>query len=169
MKPRKLTLISVVLLALLMAGTVVLMSSTGQEPLIAAQTKFTPKHIDLQNTATLTVRIQLLDAENKTVVDQIDPSTVQLEGMIAPIHTEVEYNEAGKPSRFVAVFNGLDVKGVIWHLIGHMGLVRPHSHVPMPIRLTITGQLDDIPPTPWEGSAIALIINWDTGVTPPPP
>jgi len=169
MKPRKLTLISSVLLTLLMIGTVVLMSSTGQEPLIADQVKFTPKHIDMLNTDNLQVEVKLTDAENNTVVEEIDPSTVQLEGMIAPVNTWIELDKKDRPVMFVAVFGGEDVKGVIWHIIGHMGLVRPNPWVPMPIRLTITGQLDDTPPTPWEGSAIAVVVNWASGDPPPPP
>jgi hypothetical protein len=167
MKPRKLTLISGVLLAFLIVGTVILTSSIGQEPLVATQMKFTPKRIDMLNTADLEVTVQLLDADNKTVVDEIDPSTVRLEGMIAPISTWIILNKAGKPSRFVAAFGGSAVKGVIWYLVAHMSLEMPNPWNPLPIRLQMTGQLYD--DTPWEGSAIILVENWSIIDPPPPP
>jgi hypothetical protein len=166
MKPRKLTLISLTLLTLLVVGTVVLIISTGQEPLIADQVKFIPKHIDMQNTGNLQVEIKLFDAENNTVVEDIDDTTVRLES-IGPINTWVEYNKQGKPEMFVAEFAGSAVKGLIWSIISHMGLTRPNPWVPMPLRLGIAGELND--DTPWEGSAIAVIENWAIVDPPPPP
>lgn len=167
MKPRKLTLISLTLLTLLVFGTVVLIISTGQEPLTPTKVTFIPKHLDAQNTPDLQVQIKLLDAENNTLVEEIDNTTVQLQGMLAPTKTWVEYNKQGKPEMFVAEFAGSGVKGVIWHIIGHMGLIRPNPWVPMPIRLGIAGELYD--DTPWAGSAIAVVENWAVVDPPPPP
>jgi len=170
MKPRKLTLISLTLLTLLVFGTIVLIISTGQEPLIADQVKLTPKTIDMQNTADLQVAVKLIVGEEPdtvSVVDQIDNTTVQLEGMAAPINTWVTYDKKGKPDTFVAVFDGGAVKGVIWHIIGHMGLSRPNPDAPLTVRLHITGELND--GTPWEGSALAVVWNWAGGDPPPPP
>lgn len=167
MKPRKLTLISGVLLALLVVGAGVLLSSTGQEPLIADQVKLIPKHIDMQNTGNLQVQIKLTDAENNSIVEEIDPSTVELEGMIAPINTWVEYLPNNKPKLFAAEFGGSAVKGLIWYLITHMGLTMPNPWNPLPIRLGIAGQLYN--DTPWKGSAIVSVLNWAGGDPPPPP
>jgi len=167
MKPRKLTLISLTLLALLVVGTVVLIISSGQEPLTPSKVSFIPKHLDIQNTPDLQVHIKLFDAENNTLVEDIDGTTVRLEGMIAPIYTWVEYNKKGKPEMFVAEFAGSAVKGVLWYMISHMGLTRPNPHVPMPLRLGIAGELYD--DTLWEGSAIAVVENWAIVDPPPPP
>ncbi len=170
MKPRKLTLISGALLALLVVGTFVLISSIGQEPLIADQVKFTPKHIDMQNTPYLDVGVKLtvgVEPDTESVVEEVDPSTVQLEGMIAPTSSWIEYDDKGKPKRFHAEFAGAAVKGVIWHIIGHMGLTMPKPWNPLPIPLTITGQLYD--GTQWEGTANIVVLNWAGGDPPPPP
>jgi hypothetical protein len=78
-KLRTKPLLYVTLLLLLVAGTVVLMSSTGQEPLIADQVKFIPKNIDMENTGVLKAEIKLTDAENNTVVEDIVPSSVLLD------------------------------------------------------------------------------------------
>ena len=170
MKARTKTLFSLTLLTLLVVGTVVLLSSTGQEPIIAEQTKFTPKHIDMQNTGILDVGVKLTVGEEPdtvSVVEEVDPSTVLLEGAVAPINTWIEYDKVGKPKRFHAEFDGNAVKGLIWHLIGHMGLTMPKPWNPIPIQLTVTGQLYD--GTPWEGTGTVLIENWASGGPPPPP
>jgi hypothetical protein len=170
MKTRKLTLISSVMLALLVVGAVVLISSSGQDPLVPDQVKLVPKHIDMENTGIFQVQIKLSDAAGNVVVEEIDPSTVLLDGMVAPANTWVEYLPNGKPKNFIAEFDGGAVKGLIWYLIGHMGLTMPNPWNPLPIRLAITGQLYD--GTSWEGSGIVLIENWAGGsppVNPPPP
>jgi hypothetical protein len=167
MKLRTKPLPYVALLVLLVAGTVVLMSSTGQEPLIADQLKFIPKDIDMENTAALNAEIKLTDAENNTVVEDIDASTVLLEGSVAPTSTWIEYRVNGKPKLFAAMFDGNAVKGLLWYMIGHMGISMPKPWNPLIIHLTITGQLDD--GTPWEGTATVLVSNWASGGAPPPP
>jgi hypothetical protein len=167
MKLRTKPLLYVTLLALLVAVTVVLMSSTGQEPLIADQVKFIPKHIDMENTGDLQVEIKLTDAENNSVVEDIVPSTVLLEGMVSPTNTWIEYLPNNKPKLFAAEFDGSAVKGLIWHIITHLDLTKPNPWNPLSIRLGIAGQLDD--GTPWEGSAIAVVVNWASEGPPPPP
>lgn len=170
MKPRKLTLISLTLLALLVFGTVVLIISTGQEPLECDQVKLTPKTIDMTNTPSLEVELKLTIGEEPdvvTIVDEINASTVQLEGMAAPTDTWVTLDKKGDPDTFVAEFAGSAVKGVIWHLIGHMGLSKPNPDSPLTIRLHIAGELND--GTPWTGSALAVVWNWFTTDPPPPP
>ena len=170
MKSQKLTLISGVLLTLLVIGTGVLLSSSGQEPLIAEHVKLIPKHIDMRNTPDLIVELKLFietEGENVSVIEEIDPSTILLEGMIAPIDTWIEYLPNGKPKNFYAEFKGCQVKGMIWYIITHMGLSKPNPSSALPIRLTITGQLYD--DTPWEGSVTAVVVNLAGGTPPPPP
>jgi len=167
MKLRKQSLFSLALLALLIIGIFGLINPAGSI-LTASQVKFTPKHYDMQNGADLAVQIQLTDENNVTLVDEIDNTTVRLEGSVPPTTTWIEYNQAGKPSRFHAVFGASAVTGVIWHIIQHMDITRPNPWVPIPLRLYVYGKLID-GTTLWEGSAILSLYNWAGGSPSPPP
>jgi len=166
MKLRKQSLFSLALLALLIVGIIGLTNPAGSV-LTASQLKFIPKHYDLMNGADLEAQIQLTDENNVTLVDEIDPTSVRLEGSVPPTTTWIEYNQAGKPSRFHAVFAASAVTGVIWHIIQHMDIARPKPWVPIPLRLYVYGKL--INGTLWEGSAILSLYNWAGGPPPPPP
>jgi hypothetical protein len=167
MKLRKQSLFSLGLLALLIVGIFGLINPAGSI-ITADQVKFTPKHYDLANGADLEVQIKLTDEDNVTLVDEIDNTSVRLEGSVPPIDTWIEYNAAGNPSSYHVVFEASAVTGMIWSIIQHMDITRPKPWVPIPLRLTVSGKLID-GTTLWEGSAILSLYNWAGGPPPPPP
>jgi hypothetical protein len=167
MKLRKQGLFSLVLLVLLIVGVFALINPAGSI-ITADQVKFTPKHYDLANGADLGVQIKLTDELNVSIVEEIDNTSVTLEGSVPPMTTWIEYNEAGNPSSYQVVFEASAVTGVIWHIIQHMDIARPNPWVPIPLRLTVSGKLID-GTTLWEGSAILSLYNWAGGPPPPPP
>jgi hypothetical protein len=158
MKPRKRSLFSLAILALLIIGIFGFSNPAGLI-IEADQVKFTPKYLDMANTPYLNVAVKLTDADNITLVEEIDPTSVTLEGMIAPIATTVEYSKKGKPIAFHAEFAGSAVNGMLWYILGHTGISMPVPEAPIQLRLEISGKLID-GLTLWKGSAIAHVVNW---------
>ena len=101
MKSKKPALISLTLLAILLAGAVLVLS-IGGDTLQATQVKFIPKVMDINNMGIVTAEIKLEDETGVHIEDQIDPDTVLLEGAIAPLTTQVVLLPNGKPILFVA-------------------------------------------------------------------
>ena len=159
MKPKKLTLISLTLLASLLIGTVLVLSIRGTT-LIAEQVKIMPKPLDLENSDTVTVQVKLTRDE-VSVVDQINASTVLLEGYIPSINNWTTTT----PPNFMAQFDGTTVAQCVISKIIHMGIARPHPWNPVKIPLKITGNLYD--GTPWEGTGEAKV--YVPEIPPPPP
>lgn len=157
MKLKKLTLISLTLLALILGGA--LISGFGSTPLIAEQVKIEPKPFDLDNPDGVMVSVKL-SVDDVPVVDQINASTVLLEGFIAPTATGF----SPVSNEFVAQFDGEAVADWLSIKISHMGLETPRPWVPIKVPLKITGLLYD--GTPWEGTGeIKVYLD---GPKPPP-
>jgi hypothetical protein len=79
-------------------------------------------------------------------VEDIDVSTVKLEGVLSPELWEVQ------DDKLMMKFNASDVISLIWLKISHMGVpmqIMPYDSVP-PVVLTVTGKLRD--GTSFEGS-----------------
>ncbi len=159
MKPKKLTLISLTLLALILGGALIL--SFGSTPLIAEQVKIEPKPFDFDNPDGVTVSVKL-SVDDVPVVDQINESTVLLEGFIAPTDTWL----APISNEFVAQFDGETVADWLGIKISHMGLETPRPWVPIKVPLKITGLLYD--GTPWEGTG-EIKVYLDGPKAPPDP
>lgn len=159
MKPKKLTLISLTLLATLLIGTVFVLSIHGNT-LIADQVKIMPKPLDLENPDSVTVQVKVF-RDGVSVVDQINASTVRLEGYMTTINNWT----TKAPPNFYAQFDGTAVANCIISKISHMGITRPHPKNPVRIPLKITGKLYD--GTPWEGTGEAKVYVPD--IPPPPP
>jgi hypothetical protein len=166
MKLRKQSLFSLALLTLLIIGTVSLINPAGSI-LTAEKVKWTPKTYDMANSANLQVMVKLFDADNNTLVEEIDNTTVTLEGAVPAMSTWIERNKHGKAESFNAVFKASLVKGLIWSILAHLDITRPRPWVPVPLPLTVQGELYD--DTPWEGTEILLIANWAGEIPPPPP
>jgi len=161
MKAYKMAIISMVIFGLLLAGVFVL--SAGADPLIAEQVKITPKPFDLENGDDVIVQVKL-KIDDVPVVDQINPSTVLLEGYITPMITWT----TAAPPNFMAQFDGSTVTACVISKIIHMGITRPRPWVPVKIDLEITGSLYD--GTPWEGTGeIKVYIPDDPPPANPPP
>lgn len=159
LKLKKLTIIFLALLALALGGVLVL--SFGSTPLIAEQVKFEPKPFDLGNPDGVTAHVKL-SVDDVPIVDQINASTVRLEGIV-PFATWVT---TSPPIEFIAQFDGETVAQHVMTKIGHMGLP-PQQWVPIKVDLTITGKLDD--GTPWEGTGEIKVYVPDDPPPPPPP
>lgn len=165
MKPAKLTLASLTILALL-AGAVVI-STMPVQAITADQVKIEPKPFDLENPDGVYVHVKL-SVDDVSVVDQIDPDTVLLEGYMTPISTWTT-RPPKNPWEFIAQFDGTTVAAHVITKASHMSLATPHPWVPIKIPLTITGLLYD--GTSWEGTGKIKVYLPDppAPAVPPPP
>jgi len=168
MKPKKLTLLFLSLLAILLIGAAATLLMPARA-LVAEQVKFEPKPFELDNPDTVIAHVKL-SVDDVPIVDQIDPDTVYLEGGIAPFNTYTTEpgNPPGAKPEFIAEFNGLAVKDMLISKISHMGLTTPQDWVPIKIWVTITGYLTD-GTTPWEGTGYIKTYIHNPVVPPPPP
>jgi len=161
MKTYKMLIISMVISGLLLGGVFILTASA--DTLIAEQVKITPKPFDLENGDDVLVQVKLA-RDDSPIVDQIDPSTVLLEGYITPMSTWT----TGTPPNFMAEFDGATVTACVISKIIHMGITRPRPWVPVKIDLEIRGYLYD--GTPWEGTGeIKVYVPDDPPPANPPP
>lgn len=160
MKPAKLTLISLTLLTLTLGGALII--RFGSSTLIAEQVKIEPKPFDLENSDSLTVSVKL-SVDDVPVVDQINASTVLLEGFMTPTATWL----TNISKEFVAQFDGDTVRNWVISKITHMGITTPQPWVPIKIPLKITGKLYN--GTPWEGTGEVKVYIPDTSSPPNPP
>jgi len=162
MKSTKLTLLHLTLLILLIGGATFFINYGAGTTLIAEQVKIEPKPLDLNNMPPVDFHVKL-KIDDTPVVDQINGSTVLVEGVLSPISnwtTKV-------PPEYVARFDGGDLANIIWNKIDHMGIVTPFPWVPVKVPLTITGLLYD--ETPWEGTGEAKVLIPENPEPPPPP
>lgn len=163
MKPKKLTMLSLSLLAILLIGA----AATFLMPvraLLAEQVKFEPKPFELDNPDTVIAYVKL-SVDDVPIVDQIDPDTVLLEGSIAPFNTWVT---SEPPPEFIAEFDGETVADMLISKASHMGLTTPWPWVPIKIWVMIAGYLLD-GTTPWEGTGYIKTYLHNPVVPPPPP
>jgi len=137
-------------------------ASLSQSTLLAEQVKIEPKPFDLENPDGVSVYVKLTK-DGVPVVEEIDPSTVLLEGFMTPISTSV----TRRPPEFIAVFDGTMVALWVKVLISHMGITTPLPWVPVKITLRISGLLYD--GTTWEGYGEIKVYVPDSSSPPPPP
>ena len=167
MKPRKLTMLSVTLLTILLIGA----TATFLMPARAIETeqvKFEPKPFDLYNGGPVIAHIKL-SIDDVPVVDQINPDTVMLENMLAPVSTWVTEpgNPPGAQPELLAEFNGEAVAQMLISKITHMAITTPKPWVPRKIWVRITGLLFN--GTPWEGTGYLKVYIHNPLPPPPPP
>lgn len=163
MKTRTSTILSVAILAIMVVTAFTLLGS-GDPPL-EADVKFKPRHLDGANMATVRAEIRVYDwvveeDGNLTeipVMDQIDPTTVVLEGWVTPTSTWLEYADpnAPYPKRFVAMFPGSSVRSAIISVIYHMGIIPDKPWNPVEVPLTVSGELYD--DTLWQGTGTVKV------------
>ena len=102
-------------------------------------------------------------------VDQIDPTTILMEGYLPPLWAEVRLVEDGS-YRFFAGFYGPSVETILWSKISHMGITTPNPNAPAKIELDITGNLlPEYDGTPFEGTGGYLKVIIPLTNPPPPP
>jgi hypothetical protein len=133
MKPKKLTLISLVLLATILAGTGAIIALSATD--IKANIKWLPKSYLWDNSPPdpWLAELQLTGGHH---VDEINASTILLEGLYSP--SGALYPAPHGPKVMVP-FDGSDVKAAIDpKLPWHMGVLMPGKYR---IDLEITGNL----------------------------
>ncbi|RLI44157.1 hypothetical protein DRO69_08000 [Candidatus Bathyarchaeota archaeon] len=133
MKPRRLTLISLTLLATILigAGIIIVLSPTE----IGANVKWDPKTYTWDGTPPTYWNAQISLKQGHKAQTEIIPATILLEGIYSPIIAP--YNATHGP-RLIVPFSGSDVKAVLFDKIAHMGVVYPGRYR---VTLEITGQL----------------------------
>jgi hypothetical protein len=117
-----------------------------------------PKPIDLYNSDDVTFILKVVDENNVTVTDQIDPASIVVEGWITPYETS--YHKP--PPEFTAKFDGTFIVQAIWNKINHMQIVPDNPWNPVKVPLTITGALLD--GRTFEGTGYAKVY---IGMSPP--
>jgi hypothetical protein len=153
---RKQTLFSLGLLTLIIVGVFVV-ASVGQDP-IGTEMKFIPRFLTTDNMATVRAEIMVYEGPEEELIrleDEIDNTTVVLEGWLAPIDQWVEYKN-DKPKQYIAVFSGSQVKSVVISKASHMGIIRPLPWNPVTIHLTVSGKLND--GRSWEASSTVKVM-----------
>lgn len=169
MKARTQTLIYLGLLFLIV-GTVVVMMITGvPNKIVTDQVAIEPRPMDLSNAGVMTVQVKLY---NKKVMisDQIDNTTVVLEGIFVPFKTWVEEPGPHTTPGFYAQFDGQSMVPYIIHKILHMNLMGPYPKNPIQVPLMISGLLlEEYGSTPWEGTGYAKVYPSTMPPPPPPP
>lgn len=135
MKTRTVTLISVTLLAILLIGAIAIATLGGAKTL-KLKVKFVPRQygwgFPMQNPWNAVIHFVPLPPAG-TSVDQINCSTILLEGIHSPSGTCTP-DESGV--KLIVPFNGYDVVAAIWSKIGHMSPGQNFT-----ISLEITGAL----------------------------
>ena len=158
MKTWKLTLISLTLLATMVLGVFV----TGvfsPAPKAKAKAYFYPRTHTVDNPVPQPWIVDLHFSPPRTV-DEIDASTIRLEGLYSP--SSEPYNHPRKKSRVVVPFDGNDVLEAAILKLVHMGPLVPGSHL---VFLEITGQLKD--GTPFSTGMSGCIVLFVPDCPPP--
>jgi hypothetical protein len=167
MKTRTASILSVATLTIMVVAAFTMLGS-GDPPL-PADVKFKPRHLDGVNMATVRAEIRLYDwvveepGEDPVevpIMDQIDPSTVVLEGWVTPVSTSLEYADpnAPYPKLFVAMFPGSSVRSAIISIIYHMGIIPDKPWNPIEVSLTVSGLLyAEYGSTPWQGTGTVKV------------
>jgi len=150
MKAKKLTLISIVLLAGILVGAVAIMGSSAKE--LKLKVKWTPRNYAISSPVPNPWNAELYFAPPRPL-DDIDPTTILLEGMYAPISDPYPSTHT---ARLIVPFDGYDVLMLVLLKAGH---VTPGEYR---VYLEITGQLDDGTPFAGEGG-INLIVPEPNG------
>jgi hypothetical protein len=138
MKPKKLTLISLTLLAILLVGAGVILMLSAAE--IKASVKWDPKGYTLDGTVPSSWNAEIKLTGGHKAQTEINASTILLEGLYSP--SSAAYNATHGPSLIVP-FNGNDVKAALdSKLPYHMGIVAPGRYrIPLEINGTLyTGE-----------------------------
>lgn len=146
MKTRKITLLSITLLAtiILGAGAILVLP---QKP-VGANVAWKPKYYVLDH-AKCSIEAEIwLKGGHKAQVE-IDPETILLEGKISPWKTP--YNKTHGP-RLVIPFHGVRVRQIIVEKMLHM------SSGKYRVSLTITGSLkEEYGGLPFKGSGVVVV------------
>jgi len=146
MKPRKITLLSITLLATIMigAGAILVLSPS----VVGANVAWKPKYYALDHGKQCVEAEVWLKGGHKAQVE-IDQETILLEGEISPWKTP--YNKTHGP-RLVIPFKGMDVRKIIVEKMLHMEPGR--YRVP----LEITGFLkEEYGGLPFKGSGVVVV------------
>jgi len=150
MKTWKLTLICLTLIASVMLGIfAVEMGSAGKTARVKGF--FYPRTYTLDNPVPQPWNVDLKFAPPRSV-DEIDTSTILLEGLYSP--SEEPYDHPRVTSRVVVPFDGYDVLEAAITKLSHMGPIVPGSHL---VFLEITGLLKDGTPFSTGGSACIVL------------
>jgi hypothetical protein len=142
------------------------MAGVGQDP-IDAEVKYIPKFLDTDNMATVRAEIMVYEGPEEELIrleEEINSTTVALEGWLAPIDQWVEYKN-DKPKEYIAVFVGSQVKSLVISKASHMGIIMPKPWNPVTLELTISGKLND--GRSWQASSTVKVSYGDvTGPNP---
>jgi hypothetical protein len=139
------------LVAMILLGVVLSAAPTVASTIEADQVKFDPKLFRLDTPDPVIAHVKFAQPYERNVTE-VDPATVLLEGLIAPVATWTTQ----APPEFVAQFDGHLVASVLWSKIYHMGITTPKPWVPTKIELRISGSLID--GTAWQGTGEIKIL-----------
>ncbi len=139
------------LVSMFVLGLVLSAAPTTASTIAADQVKFDPKLFSLDTPEPVIAHIKFAQPYERNVTE-VDPSTVLLEGLLAPVDTWT----TRAPPEFVAQFDGNMVASVLWSKIYHMGITTPKPWVPTKVELQISGELVD--GTEWHGTGEIKIV-----------
>ena len=160
MKSSLLTLIFSAAFTVLLGATFFMPASAT---IVAESVKFEPKKMDLtMPDEIVTATIRFGDPYTEDVLN-IDPSTVLLDGSLAPL----SWATATKPPEFIAHFDGYMVRDILWSKVYHMGAIKPNPQGIYVVHLIITGELYD--ETPFTGTGHIKVTVPHSSPPPPPP
>jgi hypothetical protein len=135
MKTRRLTLISIALLATLLMGASIIIVLSQTE--VGANVRWDPRTYTYDVTPPTAWNAQIWLKQGHKAQIEIDPTTILLEGVYEPIY-ELIHNATHGP-RLIVPFSGSDVKAALDSKLPiHMGILPPGRYR---ISLEITGQL----------------------------
>jgi hypothetical protein len=138
-------------------GVTILQRATAPG-LRVAQVLVEPKPLDLYNPDGVTFIIKVVDENNVSVTDQIDPASIVVEGWLTPYETYYQK----PPPQFYAKFDGTWTVMAIWSVIDHLQITPDNPWNPVKVPLTISGALYD--GRTWEGIGYAKVY---IGMSPP--
>jgi len=154
-------LLSAVLVALI--GATLLMPLATAE-IKASSVKFEPEYMDLKNPEEIVTVTIIFEPKYSGQELNINASTVRLEGSL-PIIPGSNYTGT-KPPEWIADFDGLDVRDILWRKIYHVGaIINPQGNYV--VELTITGNLYD--GTPFSGTGHIKVKPGRASPPPPSP
>ena len=141
-----------------------------QAKVIKAGVVFDPHRVNLDSQMPPEV-IAIIKLTGPYDVNQIDPSTILMEGYLPPLWTDIRTlitDEGEEELRLVAGFDGSGVEAILWAKIYHLGITTPNPHAPAKIGLDIAGNLlPEYDGTAFEGTGdLKCIIPLNN---PPPP
>lgn len=159
MKAKWLVLATTSVLLVMVLG-VAIFQRAGASGLRVTKVGIEPKPLDIYNPDSVTFIVKVVDENNVSVTDQIDPASIVVEGWITPYNTY--YHKP--PPEFSAVFDGTYIVQAIWSKIDHMQITPDNPWNPVRVPLTISGALYD--GRTWEGTGEAKVY---IGMSPPHP